>query len=194
MTEPNKGVQDGTNELDSILGDEVTPSSSQEQPEATADKAPQKSEEELEFAKLSGSTQDRIRQLIRERDDARKKAETPDKAPLQPTPTQTKTGELTAEQRDAIKQLKEMTGMVTKDELQAVKDNLVVERTYASLEEKYDGSNGLPKFSREEVEDHMRRTGIYNPEKAYKDMYEEEFFDYRMKQASKKEGAIHQWE
>ena len=42
----------------------------------------------------------------------------------------------------------------------------------ADLENKYNGSDGRPKFNSDEILQHMQDTGIRSPEKAYKDRYE----------------------
>ncbi len=61
-----------------------------------------------------------------------------------------------------------------------------------SLESKYNGEDGRPKFKREEILDFMRETGIRNPEFAYKQKYEPEIDLWREKQlqAARKGGMI----
>lgn len=54
-----------------------------------------------------------------------------------------------------------------------------------SLETKYDGTDGRPKFSAEEILNYMRDTGIRSPEKAYKDKYESEIDAWKEQQLSK---------
>lgn len=61
-----------------------------------------------------------------------------------------------------------------------------------SLESKYNGSDGRPKFSSQEILEHMRETGIRNPEKAYKDKYEAELDAWKESQLreAKKPGLV----
>jgi hypothetical protein len=143
--------------------------------------------EELEWSKLRGSAQDRFRHLIRERNEYREKASTPMVvAPVVPQTMdagsyqypQSGEIEMTPEQREAIDNLRKF-GIVTKDDLQAIKDQSVLDNEYARLEAMYSGARGEPMFDRVEVEDHMRKTGIYNPEKAFEDLYRDELYDQR---------------
>jgi len=148
-----------------------------------------------EWERLKGSTQDRIRQLIRERNELRKQLEGGQKTqPLSqvappPPPsagTEIQPEELTEEQRQAFKILKEKFGVVTKEDLQALQDRMALDNEHTRLERLYDGSDGRPKYDRVEVEDWMRRhPGVYVPEVAYKMMYEEELADWHLRQAGR---------
>lgn len=148
----------------------------------------QKSPEEMEWDKLKGSTQDRIRELIKERNDLRQSlTKTPQFAPQPQTqypvaPTQSDV-QMTPEQQAAVQNLRKF-GIVTRDDIQTLQDQLVLDNEYARLEGLYSGSDGEPRFDRVEIEDHMKRTGIYNPEKAYQDLYREELYDAQHKQQS----------
>jgi len=146
--------------------------------------------EEMEWSKLRGSAQERFRQLIKERNEYREKAVNPMVvAPVVPQtmdagsyqyPQSNGEIEMTPEQREAIENLRKF-GIVTKDDLQAIKDQSVLDNEYARLEAMYSGVRGEPMFDRVEVEDHMRKTGIYNPEKAFEDLYRDELYDQRAK-------------
>ena len=159
---------------------------------------PEPSEEELTWSSLKGSTQDRIRQLIRERNEWKEKALAVEEArrtvvpPAPPTGLATQQpaypGELTPEQKEAIETLRRF-GIVTKDDLQAIQDQIILDAEYARLERLYDGSDGRPAFNREEIEEHMRNTGIFNPEKAYEDLYKDELFDWRVAREREKQGG-----
>jgi len=152
-----------------------------------------KTPEEIEWSRLKGNTQDRIRELIKERNTFREQAEIRAQVPLQPinyaqpvSPAeQVGSTQMTAEQHQAIDNLRKF-GIITKDDLQEMQDQLVLDNEYARLELIHDGANGAPRFDRVEVEDYMRKTGIYNPEKAYDDMYRDEMFDLRMKHGGRK--------
>lgn len=67
--------------------------------------------------------------------------------------------------------------------IQAMELNKELDKTVVEMAEK-----GLPKISGDELLSHMEETGIKNPEKAYKDMFEEQYITYQtnqLKQASK---------
>jgi hypothetical protein len=56
------------------------------------------------------------------------------------------------------------------------------------LETRYDGSNGLPAFTREEYDDYITRHpqyASYDLEDVYKKMYEPELDDYKLRNAGK---------
>jgi len=144
---------------------------------------------------LKGSTQDRVRQLIRERDELRQQTEgkktTPDNPATPPAPP-SQTNRLSAEQRDAIDNLR-AAGVVTREDLEQVigkmleqnqlrEDRRVLNDAYEKLENTYDGSDFPVKFDRVEVEDYMRKNGIYDPLVAFKNMYEDEWIDWKVSQ------------
>lgn len=181
-----------TAEKETTEGESVAPSKEEETPKTF-------SEEELEWSKLKGSTQDRIRQLIQERNEERNKRiqtegvrQPAPEIPPAPLPNtgyanqQPTNEQMTAEQIQAVQSLRKY-GIVTQEDLQAVRDRLILDSEYQRLESVYAGKDERPKFDRVEVEDHMRKTGIYNPEKAYKDLYEEELFDWKLKRTQKEE-------
>lgn len=98
----------------------------------------------------------------------------------QPQPTTQVSGELTAEQKaEVIRQLdalgvgpkavEERQRQIVREEL-AAKD-LISDVDYLLTEAK---DNGNPQTTREELLQHMAETGIKNPAKAYKDMFEAE--------------------
>lgn len=149
------------------------------------------SDEEKEWSSLKGSTQDRVRQVITERNEYKTKLSNLEReveelksktqeARTPPAPPVVE-GQLTPEQQRAMETLKKF-GVVTKEDLQALKDQQIIEDTYTKLELKYTGEDGKPAFDRSKIEKHMKDTGIYNPEKAYNDLYSEELFDLRMKE------------
>lgn len=95
---------------------------------------------------------------------------------------------------EAIKQAREAAqkvGLITKDDFnnvlgQSFRQYYMQERAAeklldeaTSLEGKYDGSNGLPKFDKEEILNYMFETGIKSPERAYKDKYETQYDQWK---------------
>lgn len=153
---------------------------------------------------LSERTQKRIRTLIQERNkalDERKSAERRVKEleglvtsggqtmPLPQTETARKALERDPKLAEAVERLKEMGGFVTQKDLQAYQDRLYLEQTHERMKVKYPGDEDMPAYDPVEIEDHMRRTGNYNPEAAYKDLYDKERIQKAKKEALKQAQA-----
>lgn len=160
----------------SETGEKLEESPTQETKELSAD------EEQVakEWLTLSGSTQDRIKQLLRERNEARAKAEQTYTAQVQADASRVAgpTADVGDDEiRKAVETLKTKGGMVTKDELYGMWNQVMQEREHDRLESKYSGSDGLPRYDREEVKDYMSRKQIWNPEAAFRDMYFDELSD-----------------
>ena len=91
--------------------------------------------------------------------------------------------DLTVEEERALEKIDKQLrnrGYITKDEL-------VVEKRaqeYSRLSDKYNGSNGLPKFDAVEVQAHAKKYGFESLEKAYKDLH----FDAFVQLEAKKNG------
>lgn len=120
----------------------------------------------------------RIRQLVDERNELRKKLE--GKAPQ--TPAKQEPAGQTTEVRQAVNELKAL-GFTTKEDLQRIQDRSALDGEYARLEKEYSGVDGSPKFDRKVVEDYSISSGIYNPRAAYEDLYRDELKDIAVKQA-----------
>lgn len=83
---------------------------------------------------------------------------------------------------------KEKFGLLTREEVEAEKQ---AERQRTEVENEFQNAEktvetefkGLPKFNRQEIAEHMKENGIYNPLVAYKDKYESEIRDYIIKQS-----------
>lgn len=56
------------------------------------------------------------------------------------------------------------------------------------LEAEINGGDGRPKFEKQSVLEHMASTGIKNPLKAYKDMYEDKLDEWKQSQLNKAKG------
>lgn len=130
-----------------------------------------------EWSTMSGSTQDRIRQLIKERNDLRdlnSNLRQSFNKPADPKPEKTD-GEMTAD--EALEKLSS-AGVATQDFVNRSIGQIYINQDHSRLEGKYDGSNNLPKYVREEVEDYARSNGFgANFEAAFKQMYFDEFVD-----------------
>lgn len=90
-------------------------------------------------------------------------------------------------QEEAVKQqldkyLKDL-GYVNKAELEQKEADKQLSDTISSLESKYNGSNGLPKFERSKILKYAQDNLIGNLEIAYKQMNEAAIMDARIKEA-----------
>jgi hypothetical protein len=72
-----------------------------------------------------------------------------------------------------------------REEISNLEAKMVLEDEHNRLSRIYNGEDGRPKYDREAVMEHIRKTGIYNPEAAYKDLHEAELIDWAIKQALK---------
>ena len=123
----------------------------------------------------------RIRQLLRERDEARRETDRlKGGAAVPPVPTSPVSS--TPEGEQVSRQLRDL-GFVTKEELEKQQNRQKLDSEYDRLELELTGEDGRPKFDREVVQDHSLRSGIYNPKAAYNDLFEDEIAEYHKKQA-----------
>lgn len=148
------------------------------------------SPEEVAFNNLKGGTQDRIKSLIRERDQAKAELEriSQYQNPQSFNPTPQPQVDLSNPQvRTAVEQLSRV-GVATDDKVDQKIAQSIGQLAYGftmkDLADKYDGANGLPKFDRTEYEDYVSRNPKYqnyDPEDVYNIMYSEEIMDAKMK-------------
>jgi hypothetical protein len=127
----------------------ASPAQTGAQPEPVALETPEK----VEFDSLSGSTQDRIRELIKQKNDALAAAQAPAYVPPAPlTPNN-------PEVQDAVRKLSEV-GIATDDKVNQVVDqklNVIRwEQEMNRLQNQYSGEGNSPQFDRTEVEDYIR--------------------------------------
>lgn len=170
-----------SDDIDRMLQGEDTPSASQAQTLGQQDdsiqRIEQQTEEEIEFNKLSGSTQERIKKLIRDKQEAEARAYQQAPSYVPPAPNT-----LAPDQKQAIDTLRQF-GITTKDdvkeEVNQGLNQIKWELKNQTLESKYSGSDGTPKYDREEVEDYMRshpQYQYYDPEDVFKyKMFPDEF-------------------
>lgn len=177
----------------------------EDQPESPTDEKNDLGEptpEELEFRKLKGSSQERFSSLLGQRNQALAEKESAvnrvnelearnklleGQTLTSPAPeTPAFTGQMTPEQQQAVENLRKF-GIVTQGDLQALQDQLILDAEYQRLETMYGGKGGGPSFDRVEIEEYMKTTGIYNPQKAFEDLYREELFDLRKKSEEREE-------
>lgn len=66
-------------------------------------------------------------------------------------------------------------------EMQFVKDQMYLDSQHQRLENKYDGSNGMPRYDRAKADEYMRSHPVYDPEIAYEQIYKDELLDWNIK-------------
>lgn len=168
-------AENKTPETDANVNDVTLKKSSSSKQKATA------TEGEIPEKGASEKTQTRIRRLIRERDEALSRLNKQAQADLQSVPqTQPVSEPAPAELQEAVQKL-DQHGMATKDYVEKTVNDRVsrieTDRKHGDLEQKYTGTDGLPKYDRDEVEDYARKNSIWNLEAAFHDMYFDEFVD-----------------
>ena len=109
---------------------------------------------------------------------------------IQPVPTPTPTPQAVMEQSPEVKKAVEVLkkeGFVTTEDVEAklreVEDRRLLDGAHQTLELKYGGEDGRPKYDRSKIEETMKARAIYDPEVAYKALYETELLDFALKQA-----------
>lgn len=151
------------------------------------------SPEEVSWSSLKGGTQDRIKSILRERDEERAKRQRYESllSTGQGYQTPTTTDSSAPGVQEAVRKLSEV-GMATKDEVKEEINRTISGLVYnielEKLENKFDGSNGLPKFDKQEYEDYVTRHSQYRnytPEDVYEKMYADEIFDWKSQQQGK---------
>jgi hypothetical protein len=78
--------------------------------------------------------------------------------------------------------LKEKLGVVTREDIEKMKEDEALEDYLQALEYTYDGSDGRPKFDRKEVLEYCIQHGISNPEDGYKLLHFNELVDWYLRQ------------
>lgn len=141
--------------------------------------------EEVEFSRLSGSAQDRFRVVLKEREQLRRELDlfrngTQNFAPQQQTQQQDN-----PQVADAVNKLREV-GLTTKKDVEEMLQSTLAQTRYQlelnRLEDSFNGSDGKPKFTREEYFDYVGRHPEYKdylPEDVYGKMYSEELDDWK---------------
>lgn len=169
--------------------DESQPSEQESSDEAVENP----SEEEVEFRKLSGSAQERIRQLIRRAKEAESRAQRVEtyaqQAPIPAPPAPV----ATMDDRQAAIRTLQQAGIATIDDVRQLLNEQLSGIQYVNkvsqLEKEVDGQDGRPAFSREEYEDFVKTNPqyqAYQPEDVYKIMYQDELMDWELAQRQAK--------
>lgn len=143
------------------------------------------STEEAAWNELKGGTQDRIKTILRERDDALEEARRAQDARVVTPPAPTYSSN--PDSRNAQQILSDV-GMATKDEVKQLLNQelgkLSRDFELERLEARHSGSDGFPKFERDEYRDFVNRNPqykSYDPEDVYEKMYKEEIRDAELK-------------
>ncbi len=140
------------------------------------------SEEEVEFNKLTGSTQDRIRQLSRKAKDAMEKNQTYEGMLRTLPPPAPQGDEPNSDVQQAVRKLSDV-GIATKEDVNNIVGQslsaLRYEQEMARLTSTYTGNNNEPQFDRTEYEEFVRDNPVYAnyyPEDTFKmKMFADEF-------------------
>jgi hypothetical protein len=101
-------------------------------------------------------------------------------------------------QEQQVKTLLNQYGYLSRDEFQAeldkreqrLREDNQVSQELSRLETRYDGKNGLPKFDRTKVVNYAIDHRIGDPEVAYKTLYEKEYLNWHIQQASDKSRGV----
>lgn len=79
----------------------------------------------------------------------------------------------------------ELKNLTTQEQTQ-LKEDLAMEETLKNLESEFDGKDGRPVFDRAEILKYGMENNVFNPRAAYKEMYEDELDDWKLKKAGEK--------
>lgn len=155
---------------------EVSSENQTDQSETSQDKKVSESVPYERFAEINSKSkalEEEIRQI---KESLASKTET-----TQPATQET----LAQKEQEALirEQLKKM-GFVSKEEIQQIESDRKLENELKSLEGKYDGRDGRPKFTRREVLEYARDKQIGDVESAYKLMNHDQLMSYAIKQAT----------
>lgn len=72
-----------------------------------------------------------------------------------------------------------------RDEIENLEARIVIDTENQRLESIYNGEDGRPKYDRDKIMEFAKNRAIYDPEVAYKVMFEKELTDWAIKQAIK---------
>lgn len=174
--------------LESAETPEVSPTDNETQVKEVEETKPT-SEAESKWESMKGSTQERIVKLVRDKNETKAELErerlTKAQSVDQPVP-QPASAPTELEVQDAVKKLRDY-GVVTKDDLDRLKGNMYLEKEHDRLKAKFDGSEGLPKYISEEVEDYARSHNLGGHlQIAYEQMYRDELLDAEVKKRGTK--------
>lgn len=143
------------------------------------------SPEEESWKNLSGPAQERFRQVTRENNLLRQRLNL--SAQNNPPVPAYKPDTTDPGVSDAVRRLSEV-GIATDEKVEQVVNqrlgSLVYQMDLDRLASKYDGTNGLPQFDKDEYEDYIARHPQYRnyaPEDVYAKIYEPEILDYKLK-------------
>jgi hypothetical protein len=101
-------------------------------------------------------------------------------------------------QEQQVKTLLNQYGYLSRDEFQTeldkreqrLREDTQVSQELSRLETKYDGKNGLPKFDRQKVVNFALDRRLADPEVAYKTLYEKEYLNWHIQQATNKSKGV----
>jgi len=139
----------------------------------------------------------RFQQVIAEKNEYKAKAELFDKIQSDPQYAsqllnQANPNQPVSQEQQVMQKLKELGVPAMDDVKSVIREQLEQERVYREIDQKvntlqkeWDGKDGKPKFDVEQVVEYGQKTGIYDPEAAFKLLHERELADYYAKQSRK---------
>jgi hypothetical protein len=101
-----------------------------------------------------------------------------------PNPPAPANPNVTAAKTRAVEYLKSLGFSPTEDvdtKIQQIEDRMTLNNEHMRLMSEYDGADGRPRYDRNKVESFMRDHAVYDPEVAYKALYEAELLDWSIK-------------
>ena len=132
------------------------------------------------------SAEARINELVGKIKEFETKLEETKQKPVASTSTESN---VTPEMQKAIDYLKSLKFVREEDvdkkveeRVGRLQDRFTLDSEHVRLANTYSGSDGRPKYDKEEVEKYMRERAIYDPTVAYEQLHKTELFDWQMKQ------------
>jgi hypothetical protein len=158
-----------------------------------------------EWKLLDGRSQDRFKKLAQQKREALERtqkleeenARLKDQQHIPMPPTQNKFA--SEEEKLGFQRITEL-GVPTRDEMnkqikeevEAVQNRFYLDNQHDKMESDVNTKKELPAYDRAEIEDYMRRNGIWNPKTAYNELYHDEVVAYEAQQLlSKKKESPH---
>jgi hypothetical protein len=154
-------------DIDAMLRGDETPAPTSQVENGSQIDAPDEgslSEEEVEFNKLTGSTQERIKKLVRDKREAMEKLSMYENAMRTVPPPPPTNNELNPDVQQAVQKLSEV-GIATDEKVDAkiaqTLSALRYEQEMARLASIYTGADNKPAFDRAEYEEFIRENPVY---------------------------------
>ncbi len=181
-------------DLDALLrSDDPTDDSSQDQQQDDGKEPDKSSQEEVEFNKLRGTAQDRIRQLVREKNQLKAEAEKARALAYKPTlPPAPPANPDFVQAKKTLADAGIMTDEKFEQRMAEREARIRYEDKIRQLTQVENGDDGRPRFDKEEYEDYVRSNPqyqYYDPQDVFGIMYRQELTDWEWKHRNQPSGA-----